>query len=145
MPMGVVRIREFRHCRGPEYRGTDGERDICTAGSTVERGLLVILRTSCFRECAVKAVFVAALALLGLICGQRAAAQASSPVSHPPKPELLATSKDAQPSPSQGAAPAVRAAASAGKTVAERQAETLEAVRKRQLVPAGHGSPGGGQ
>jgi hypothetical protein len=31
--------------------------------------------------------------------------------------------------------------ASAPKTVAERKAETLEAMRKGQMVPAGHGSP----
>jgi hypothetical protein len=34
--------------------------------------------------------------------------------------------------------------ASAPKTVAERKAETLEAMRKGQLVPAGHGSPAPG-
>ena len=94
-----------------------------------------------------KAVCVAALTLLGLVCWQRAVAQASSPAAPAPKkPELLATSKDAQPSPAgQGGAPVVRpAASSAGKTVAERQAETLEAMRKGQLIPAGHGSLGAG-
>lgn len=101
-----------------------------------------LLRT-CFRKRPVKAVSVAALAVLGSICWQWAAAQASSPVAQEAKqPELLA-SRDGPLSPAgQGGAPAVRAAASAGKTVAERKAETLEAARKGQLVPAGHGSPG---
>jgi hypothetical protein len=95
------------------------------------------------RELRVKAVFVAALVLLGSICSQQAAAQASTPVApEPKKAELLASRDVPLPSAGQVGAPAVRSAASAGKTVAERKAETLEAARKGQLVPAGHGSPG---
>ena len=90
-----------------------------------------------------KAVSAAVLAVLASISWQWAAAQASSPVvQEAKKPELLA-SKDGPPSSAgQGGAATVRPATSAGKTVAERKAETLEAARKGQLVPAGHGSPG---
>lgn len=91
-----------------------------------------------------KAVSLAVLAALASISWQWAAAQASSPVAQEAKkPELLVASKDGPVSAAgQGGAVAVRPAASAGKTVAERKAETLEAARKGQLVPAGHGSPG---
>ena len=94
-----------------------------------------------------KAVSVAALAVVGSVCWQLAVAQVSGPVvPEPKKPELVAAGKDGPlSSAGQGGAPVVRAAASAGKTVAERKAETLEAARKGQLVPAGHGSPGPSQ
>jgi hypothetical protein len=87
--------------------------------------------------------FRRSIGLAGSICSPAAAAQASTPVApEPKKAELLASRTSPLPSAGQVGAPAVRSAASAGKTVAERKAETLEAARKGQLVPAGHGSPG---
>jgi len=91
-----------------------------------------------------KTVGVATLAVLGTVWRQPAAAQASSPVAQEPRrAEMLVASKDGPPSPAgQGGAPAARpAATAASKTVAERKAQTLEAARRGQLVPAGHGSP----
>ena len=83
--------------------------------------------------------FVVVFALSSLCC-HSAAAQGSHAVPPEPKrsdagaassPIALARAATVTPSP----------AASAVKTVAERKAETIEAAKKGQLVPAGHGSP----
>jgi len=76
------------------------------------------------------------------LCWQLAAAQASSPVSPEQKrPETVAANNGGLVALTDGAPVAQSAAASSSKTVAERRAETIEATKKGQLVPAGHGSP----
>ena len=84
-------------------------------------------------------LFVVVFAALSL-CWHSAAAQASSPASSEPKRSDTAAAS----SPvalARGAAVVASPAASVAKTVAERKAETMDAARKGQLVPAGHGSP----
>jgi hypothetical protein len=87
----------------------------------------------------VRFLFVVVFAVSSL-CWHSAAAQAASPASSEPKrsdptavssPVALARGPTIVPS----------TAASSVKTVAERKAETMDAARKGQLVPAGHGSP----
>ena len=81
-----------------------------------------------------------ALFVVVSLCWQSAMAQASSPGSpEQKKPEATAASSPVLLA--RGAAPAPPAAASSAKTVAERKAETIDAAKKGQLVPAGHGSP----
>ena len=85
------------------------------------------------------------LAVLGGVCCQPALAQASGAA--PPNRAaaealVVAKAQQAKNASDTSAAPLRSGAASAPKTVAERKSETLEAMRKGQLVPAGHGSPG---
>jgi hypothetical protein len=88
-----------------------------------------------------RSVTVAVFSVASL-CWQWAAAQASSPaLPEPRRAEIVAASRGGPVVLAGGAPVAPSAAASAGKTVAERKAETMEAARKGQLVPAGHGSP----
>ena len=89
-------------------------------------------------------VHVALSALLAAVCCQLAAAQGSSvaALERATADRLVLGREGASKAASDATgAPARSLPASAPKTVAERKAETLEAMRKGQLVPAGHGSP----
>jgi len=88
-----------------------------------------------------KSISVAAIAFAVSLCWQSAAAQASPDRK---KDETLAAHvSDPAPPPLKVGVPiAAPASAPLPKTVAERKAETLEALRKGERVPAGHGSPG---
>jgi hypothetical protein len=74
------------------------------------------------------------------LCCQSAAPQASSPVATEQK-RTDNTAANGPVGAARAAPVAPSPAASSSKTVAERKAETMDAVKKRQLVPAGHGSP----
>ena len=85
-------------------------------------------------------------AVLGTFC-QLASGQESGAATSPRNAgDQLAIAREGLPrAASDARSTPVRALpASAPKTVAERKAETLEAMRKGQMVPAGHGSPAPG-
>jgi hypothetical protein len=87
----------------------------------------------------VRFLFVVAFAAFSLYW-HSAAAQASSPASSEPRRSDTAAAGGPV-ALARGATVIASPAASAVKTVAERKAETIDAARKGQLVPAGHGSP----
>jgi len=84
------------------------------------------------------------LAVLGGLCCPLAVAQVSGvPAQDRAAADTLVAVRDgpARSASDAKSAPIRSSPASAPKTVAERKSETLEAMRKGQLVPAGHGSP----
>jgi hypothetical protein len=83
-------------------------------------------------------------AVLGaLVCLLATGQESNGTASERGAAQPLAYAKEslAKPTAEAKVAPARSPPASAPKTVADRKAETLEAMRKRELVPAGHGSP----
>ena len=89
-------------------------------------------------------IHVASTAVLGaLVCLLATGQEPNGSASERGAAQPLAYAKESLPKPAAEAkvAPARSPPASAPKTVADRKAETLEAMRKREMVPAGHGSP----
>ena len=101
-------------------------------------------------------IHVASTAVLGaLVCLLATGQESNGTASERGAAQPLAFAKESLPKPTSEAkpnaepkptseakvAPLRPPPASAPKTVADRKAETLEAMRKREMVPAGHGSP----